>query len=95
MKSARSGVEMIVFAVDTSKQCFKVSSTLCDQSGILHEVRFIPRRFVFIKPATAPNLESARIVTTISGELVVKTAMISLHWTPFSDKKAARRCISA
>ena len=54
----------------------------------------LPLRFVFIKAATAPSLESASIVTTISGEFVVKTATISLETTPTPLRNSANRLTS-
>jgi hypothetical protein len=47
-----------------------------------------------MSPVTALNLESAKIVITISGEFVVKTATQSPLEIPFDSKSAAKRWIS-
>jgi hypothetical protein len=70
---ARSGVLIMVVAVETLRQCFNVSS----------------RRLVLINPATALSFERARMVMTISGELVVYTAMKSPLETPLLLRNAA------
>ena len=44
----------------------------------------VPLRLVFIRAATAPNLERAYIVKTISGEFVVKTATKSPVLIPWA-----------
>lgn len=53
--------------------------------------RSLPRKLVLIIAATAPNLASAYRVTTISGELVVKTPTKSPAVTPRACSRAANR----
>jgi hypothetical protein len=86
---------MIVWAVETLRQCLKVSSdlsvNLIDYAEGLGKV---PRRLVFINAETAPSFDNARIVTTISGELVVKMAMKSPFEIPSLLNNAANRLTS-
>jgi len=86
---------MTVLAVEISKQYFKVSSE-SKSAGFSHEwERTRPRRLIFIRAGMAPSFESARIVMSISGELVINTAMHSPFTSPFPLKKAANRSTSA
>jgi hypothetical protein len=80
---ARSGVEIIVLALEISKQYFKVSSKF-KSVNVYHEHGSTrPRRLVFIKADTAPSFDSANTVITISGEFVVNTPMNSPRPIPF------------
>ena len=93
--SERSGVEIMVLAVDTARQCFKVSSQPLVSYRPSHMYgQQLPRRLVFIIADMAPILDNARTVINISGEFVVNTATISLRRIPCSLKNAARRMMS-
>ena len=86
---ARSAVLIMVVAVETSRQCFRVSSDIIVSLMVSKELGLQPRRLVLINADMALSLERARIVITISGELVVNTAMKSPLETPLLLKKAA------
>jgi hypothetical protein len=70
-KLARSGVEMMELAVETSRQYFRVSSIHKLGLKSFNWVQDSPLRLILTNPATALNFDNARIVTYISGEFVV------------------------
>lgn len=55
---------------------------------------FLPLRFVFMRAAIAPNLETASRAMIISGELVVNNATKSLDLTPSLARTRAKRLAS-
>jgi hypothetical protein len=89
--SARSGVEIIVCAFDTPRQCCNVSSDLGQYHLVMVWAWNEPRRLMLMSPATALNLESAKIVMNISGEFVVKTATQSPLEIPLDSRNATSR----